>query len=180
VRRRLGATRTVSVFAVTVALAATGCGGEGQTQPVSEEREEALFAFAECMREQGIDVRDPEPGDAGLSFTGPEGKFDPEDTAKARQACRDELGGSFVEQEEEQLELKNDKLLAFARCMRQEGFEFPDPDVSENHPGLGDYIQKYSDPGDPEFEKADDTCRLEVFGHRNRGPGGSGGAETAN
>ena len=68
--------------------AGLGPAGGGELPP---EAEEAMLAFARCMREHGIDMPDPQgggliqrPGDAG---------FDPrsEEFQKAEEACREHL-----------------------------------------------------------------------------------------
>jgi hypothetical protein len=59
---RAGAALAALALALVLVLAA--CGGEdGEAEAASTgDRQEAMLAFAECMREQGIDVPDPQEG----------------------------------------------------------------------------------------------------------------------
>jgi hypothetical protein len=129
----------------------TGGGGdEADLSP--EEQEEALLDWAQCMRDQGIDIPDPEvTEDGGVIIgggtsgdpddedgtddvaTGP--PFEQEDFEAAREECGDPPGGPS-ELSEEELAERQDAALEFAQCMRDEGVEdFPDPDLSQEGPG---------------------------------------------
>jgi hypothetical protein len=145
---------------LAVFLAATGCGGGSEEGDPGAEKEEAPIAFARCMREEGIDAPDPPPAERGFGFVQPgpgddEAKFD-----AARKKCQEEVEANFEFLSEDQA-LLFDNLVLFARCMRGKGIDFPDPDQSTDR-GAGEYIKRVSDPGDPQFEEADDECRIEV------------------
>ncbi|PJJ70816.1 hypothetical protein CLV46_0344 [Diaminobutyricimonas aerilata] len=110
-------------------------------------------AFAECMREQGVDVGDPGNGE-GLRITMPEG-VSPEEAEAAMEECREYLpdGGRPRELDPEQLAAQ----LEFSKCMRENGVEdFPDPDESgririERGQGGGSV--------DTDFAAAEEACR---------------------
>jgi len=157
---------------VAVFLAAAGCGG-GEAADPGEEKEEAPIAFAKCMRERGIDAPDPPPGERGFGFVRPGSGDDEAEFQEAHDACIDEIAQTFAFISDEE-EIMFDNLTEFAGCMRGKGIDFPDPDRAVDK-GPGEYIKRASDPGDPQFEKADDECRVEVFGGADQGPGGERG-----
>jgi hypothetical protein len=69
-------------------------GGPGRQGAPSAEQQEAMLAFAECMRENGVDIPDPQ---AGGGFLQPGSGVDPQtpEFQEAMEACRDNLGGAF-------------------------------------------------------------------------------------
>ena len=135
-------------------LSGAGTDGEGATSTTlsEEEQQEAMLDWAECMREQGLDVPDPQFGEDGEVMVqvggGPGGDEgdddgdagDPQPDRQAFEAAREECGdppalGSFTEEEREEME---EDALEFAECMRDEGIaDFPDPDFSNLGPGQG-------------------------------------------
>jgi hypothetical protein len=134
-----------------------GDGGDGGSSPdelSEEEMYEAQLAYTECMREHGIDMEDPQPGEPlRVQLRG-----DPEEARAAQEACQDLLpaggpgGGANDPRAQE-------RMLEFAQCMRDNGVEsFPDP-----QPGGG--IQIGPDQAeDPDFEAAQETCREGILG----------------
>jgi hypothetical protein len=147
--------------------AAGGDGGDGATQ---QERRDAAVAFAECMRENGVDMPDPQfDEDGGMQIRVPKGA-DPGAIEEAQQECQKHLagargGGQLSEAERAELQ---EQALAFAECMRENGVDFPDPQFGEGGgmrfggPGI--------DPEDPDFKKAEEACR-------DKRPGPPGGGE---
>lgn len=65
--------------------------GGAETDQGEESFEDALLAFARCMREQGIDM--PDPGAGGFIEARPDDPVDPfsEEFQKAQEACREHL-----------------------------------------------------------------------------------------
>jgi hypothetical protein len=133
--------------------------------------EEKMRAFAQCMRDHGIEMQDPEvvtdenggtrtkvqigPGPSGA----PKGEGGPapndEVFKKAEQECRPlmpqggQLGQGPSPQDEE--DMRN-----FSKCMRENGVEnFPDP-----QPGGGIAISPENgiNPEDPAFKEAEKKC----------------------
>jgi hypothetical protein len=189
-RRYPAAAGTLGI--VLLALAA-GCGGpadaggiatlEGTatTATVAEgaeggevDLEEALLAFAACMREEGIDMPDPELDAEGnvqlVSLLGGAGLAAARagDTAAMREAatvCRGHLEGvalRFASIDRTEME---DRMLEYAGCMREHGFDLPDPDFTGggNRAGLG---RSGPFPGiglevfqDPAFQEANEGCQ---------------------
>ncbi|TCC58899.1 hypothetical protein E0H73_26745 [Kribbella pittospori] len=140
---------------------ASGTGGQPQatapsSAPASLSRDEMAVKFTQCLREQGLDVPDPEPG------KGPMLKFDKnsgvtrEKVDAAMEACRqyNPQGESGPNPQQEENGRK------FAECMRKNGVEkFPDPKPGQRGvmigPGVGD---------DPDFKKAQETCQSILAG----------------
>lgn len=159
-----------------LALALTGCGSDdgggvasagGDKTPTSKStstlsNEERALKFAQCMREHGVDMEDPEPGKANrVEFKG-NGK-DREKVEKAMRACREfspqanSTGGTNKKAEE--------AARKFAECMRENGVEdFPDPKPGQR----GIKIDK-KQADDPDFDKAQEKCRDELPGGKKTG-----------
>jgi hypothetical protein len=123
-------------------------------EPVSDD--EARLKFAQCMRENGIDVPDPEPsGGGGMRIALGEG-VDPQKAQAAMEKCRSHLpnGGERMKLDPEQVE----NLRKLAQCMRDNGVEdFPDPsaDGTVQFGGAGRNI----DPNDPTVRAALEKCQ---------------------
>jgi hypothetical protein len=163
-------------LALTAAILAACGGGGGGGGEDQASREEAALEFSECMREHGVDVPDPKPGQAGVMLggttkSGPGGKnkttigINPEDpaTKKALEACESKMpqGQKMSPQQEEKFK---EAALAFAKCMREHGVNMPDPQFG----GKGKISMKIEkgglDPNSPAFEEAQEGCRKEVPG----------------
>ena len=109
--------------------------------------EEAALAFSECMRDQGVtDFPDPQfsEGGGGVILGSPDGEdggidFESDEVQAAFEACGEALeraafgpgGGNFDETEFQ------DNLLAMAECLRDQGFDVDDPDLSNFGPIAG-------------------------------------------
>ena len=156
---------------------------------------EAFVAYATCMREHGIDMPDPQVSDEGggkfsVGFSAGEGggNLDSDEFQEADEACRPLLENAVGEGEPPELSPEDEeKLLEFARCMREHGIDMPDP-------GEGGMLFRVGGPGDAdaidpeEFEAAQEACqdllpgRLDGDGPSVQiGPGGgaNGGVTTA-
>ena len=191
-----------AVLAATIALFAAACGQgasasaevasletveaateDGGASPEEVDTEAAMLAMAECMREHGVDVADPEVDDEGNVL--PPRPTDPESVDRdamrtSRDACSEHLDGiEFGFQSVDQTELQ-DTLLEYASCMRDNGYDMPDPDLvalgsgpGGGGAGAGPFGEL--DRADPDFVSAQEVCEevLAEFGFR--GAGGPGG-----
>ena len=161
------ATFTALAAASVLGLAACGGGDEGEPEPSGADKaRDGALAFARCMRENGVDMPDPRSDGSGRILIGPgpggdgQARFDPSDPTfrKADEACRKHLEAGFEEPgEEEQAEMR-DAFVKYARCMREEGIDLPDPD-----PGGGGFRMRLGDPDAPDlespaFKEADGRC----------------------
>jgi hypothetical protein len=199
--RRLG---TGALAALVLALTLAACGSSGGGNQVAslggddarttaddggssddaeKDPEDAFREFAECMREHGVDMPDPEVSDdGGVSFSAPEGAA-PADGAEVRgsdefasahEACEQHLegvvNGDGKRPNEEQQEKFREQALEHAQCMRDHGIDFPDPQFGDGGmvtQSLGGGI----DPNDPTFQDAMEECS-EKAGLPKPGKGG--------
>lgn len=109
--------------------------------------------FAECMREHGIDVPDPENGNDGgaVQFALPRDS-DSTVMGEAMEACKKFLpnGGEPMKLDPEQLA----EARKFSQCMRENGIDdFPDP-----NPDGGIMIEGDEIVVDDEFRAAQEAC----------------------
>ncbi len=153
--------------------------------------EDAVLEFSQCMRENGVgDFEDPTIGADGSVDFRPGGTFSESeadrDTIRAAfEACQDHLGSlSFGPGSGDRSEIE-DTLYEFAVCMRDNGYDMPDPDFSallrgsgegEGGGGGGPFGEDF-DPEDPAFTSALEACEDVFggslrFGGRPRGGGG--------
>ncbi|WP_406065722.1 hypothetical protein OG462_40095 [Streptomyces sp. NBC_01077] len=127
--RRITRAAATTSLAAALALLATACSGSdtGASKSVSEEGKKADQAFEhrKCLREQGLDVPEPKPGEQGVGLTIGGDGMSKEKMEKAFKACQDKAGGAGFGKEPTQAD--KDKALAYAKCMRENGFNMPDP-----------------------------------------------------
>ncbi|MFC4114056.1 hypothetical protein [Nonomuraea zeae] len=173
-RRRVFSALVTAPFALTLVL--TGCGsGDGggsdvasvnggtgdktaaSAQPGTDSQEKAL-KFAQCMRENGADMPDPDAGGKmAMTFDAPQEKVQ-----AAQEACRQYApsGGQEIRNDPQMAE----NLRKLAQCMRDNGVEsYPDPE--------GSMMRLSKEAGeDPDFKAAEEKCQQESAA---ASPGGS-------
>lgn len=166
--------RLARMLAATVAtgclLAAAACGGSqgddgtlpsagGSTASSAADEEpidpdEAMLRFTECMREQGIDMGDPD--DNGALIIGP-GDNDPEQMEAAEKVCGRYLEAAMPDDTAMQIpEEDKQKMLDLAACMRDRGYDFPDPTFD------GGQVSQELGENTPAFQKDHEECAAEV------------------
>ena len=137
----------------------------GPSQSASRSVEDDGLAFARCMRDQGVDVPDPDP-DARFGSGGQNpGNVDLDDPKfqKALRECQDLLPGGSPS--DRTFDAKAQELiLKLAKCMRQEGVEFPDPQFDANGQPVGGGNIRAKILSDPKFREALRKCRKFVPG----------------
>jgi hypothetical protein len=156
--------RTHILITAVLALAVAACGadpsGDGDSAADRETKmQDAALDYARCMRENGVDMPDPDVGQGGIRMTSPKGVA-PSKMRKADQVCQKYLQAVKPPEmsEEEQKEFR-DAALANARCMREHGIDFPDPEFGKNGEarveiGRGSGI----DPESTKFKEAQKAC----------------------
>ena len=191
--------RLLTAIAVILVLGlSTGCGddsskdgdsalpdaaGASSKAPADDDEadldpEDAMLKFAECMREQGVDVPDPTAG-GGIHV---DGRGVPQEQMEAAQAAcqkwmdmaEPEDGGEPLTEEEKQ------SFLDMAACMRERGWNYPDPTFDggrvtqkiEKGEGEGNLPQ----PEDPAFKKDTEQCSSEA-GMEPPGEGAGGSTD---
>lgn len=196
----------LKLIALTLLLAACGSGSddaaagvasleaaetttETTVEPVAVEAdtEEQLLEFAQCMRDQGIDMEDPTvdaEGNIGFgAFGGGDGQ-PPEGIREAALECEEFLDGIQLFGRDFDLTELEDMVLEFAQCMRDNGYDMPDPDFSSfGQPpadGEGNGGGRAGGPfgdidfSDPDFITAQEAC-AEILDDFGRGPGTGAG-----
>jgi hypothetical protein len=154
--------------------------------------QDAALAYARCMRENGVDMPDPQV----TTGSGGEVKIDQqggspvskEKFAAADQVCRHFMADAAPNGQGPAMSAEDqDKVLAFAKCMREHGIDMPDPDFSGG--GVRIQVNGGSDDDgsgpknpkdDPEFKAADEACSSLLPGKMGTGGGGTdskGGSE---
>lgn len=130
----------------------SGGAGESATPGSQDEMHEMGLQFAQCLREHGVDVDDPQPGQ-GIQL-----QVEPEDQAtaeEAMEACEEFLPPAPPPEDEEEI---REDMLQYAECMRDNGVEeFADPKPGEGI-NIGPEVAE-----DPDFEQAEQICE-EIFG----------------
>ena len=169
-----------SVASAQVATLATPDPDAATTEVPTEEidGQQAILDFVACLRDNGLDIPDPQFGPDGPRFADPSvlASIDlgSTDFLDAMEACEDLLAALQPQIDPEQQAEQNDQLLGFAECMRREGVEFPDPDPVR---GLtlgsmrGADGELSFDPFSPEFQAASEVCTAELGLEVPGGPG---------
>ena len=153
----------------------------GVDEGVSDE--ESILAFAACLRAQGLDVEDPTvDADGNLRPPRPRdaGEEDLDLRHTAMEACSEHLDNVAFGLGAADRAEREDELLEYAACMRENGYDMPDPDFSAigtPGPGAGGGPFGAIDRDDPAFQTAQDAC-ADIFGTGSPIPGGGpGGGE---
>jgi hypothetical protein len=156
-------------------------GGGGPSQGPDPEFQDAMLEYAQCMRDNGVDMPDPEfgddgsvsihaaPGQAGFAEESPDAVFEAadEECSPIVEDARPEVDIDPEEQAEMQ-----DRMIQVSQCMRDKGHDMPDPEFTDD----GGVLMRGGAPGeagegpDPEFEADLEACNEEAG---IEGPGGA-------
>ncbi len=147
-------------------LESTTTQATGDAAAVSPDDEQALLAFAQCMRDNGVDMEDPTvDADGNLRIQPPRNAasedFDREAAREAFNACANLLEGVALGPFDGDLTELEDTLVEYAACMRDNGYDLPDPDLSDGLRSFGRRGGIFGveiDPNDPDFIAANDAC----------------------
>jgi hypothetical protein len=180
------------LLAACAVLALAACGSSGKDNNGGSDEDQAFDAalkYSKCMRDQGVDVPDPERGPNGgiIVRAGSSRKDDaagkatslgpdnPKFKAADKQCAKyREAGGGDKPSPAEQAK-RNDAFIGYAQCMRSKGINFPDPKIN------GNQVQMRIGPGvrpdSAKFKAADKVCHPKLAAVE---PGGApSGAGTA-
>ena len=161
--------------------------GEAAAGDVEFQAEESVLALTECLRVEGIDIPDPEFDDEGnfrlrslMELGEAADSIDPDDLEAGLEACSEYLAGVTQLIASIDRSAIEDRLYLYADCMREEGYDMPDPvfDVRPTgeipDPGSASASGPFGDidDRDPDFLAANQACQR-VFGE-TFGPGGFG------
>lgn len=164
-RSAFGVAAAAVVLLVMSACATDGggvasAGGEATPGAVEDntaalDADAQALAFAECMRDNGIDMPDPLPGQQGLyeALThGAEGE-DQTTVERAFAACQ-ELAPQYDHGPDHDQEMSETRL-AIAECLREKGFDVPDDLSGVTHDDLDQ---------DDDLNAAMEECRDRIVG----------------
>ncbi|MFF1500449.1 hypothetical protein ACFVZR_11320 [Streptomyces sp. NPDC058316] len=150
------------LIAAAVVLSATACSGDGggrgsgtksggSASDNKKTEEDQALEHRKCLREQGLDVPEPKPGENSHGITINGGGKSKKEMEKAFKACQDKAVGGGPK---ELTQAQKDKMLAFARCMRKNGIDMPDPKFDGGMAQAPSMQQKDM----KKFEKANAAC----------------------
>jgi hypothetical protein len=130
----------IAVLAATaLALGACGSGGNDNASGKSQEDKafEGALKFAKCMRDEGIEMPDPQKQPGGgimQKMGGPGRRVDKAKLEAAQKKCQHfmNVGGGIRQGDPEDEAEHRDALLAYAKCMRAHGVPMKDPKFSGN------------------------------------------------
>jgi len=160
-----------------LALGLGACGKDGKAGTGSATAKAASDAdkmrqFAKCMRDNGINMPDPQvdsKGNVAMKMEGPKGGGTPEELDAKMKAAEGKCkhlqpnGGKPKKLNAEELA----KRRALAKCMREHGVNMPDPDPNDGgikvtKRGAGGSPKHETsdgvDPESPTFKAADKAC----------------------
>ncbi len=179
------ASKVASVGEATTTTAPAGDGSTSDKGDGDADVQDAMLAFAQCMRDHGIDMPDPQMNSDGRAvFTAGQAAGDgaPLDKTKmdeAQQACQEHLDKVRSETpapDPAEMEARKQQMLDFAQCMRDHGVDMADPQFSTEGGGLSVSLGgPGTDPNSPAWKEANETCSAQVGMEQPGGPGGAGG-----
>lgn len=144
--------------------------------------EEAMREFARCMRENGVDMPDPQPaadgkptrmivgGGPGSDDKAGRAPMDKDKMDKANAACSaimENVAQDPAHQLDPAEEAKmKEQALGFSKCMREHGIDMPDPQFGSGPGGGGMTVTvggpggdgNGPDPASPAFQEAQEAC----------------------
>ena len=179
----------ITVVAGGACAALVACGGSSEADSQDEQAsfEDAQLEFAQCMRENGVDIPDPEPGQGGGIIFDSESGIDPSSDSfqAAQEECGSILDEAIPEGERPDPAEMRDQLHQMTECLRDKGYDVPEPQIvgpgddppSEPPTASGDFEELQDDP---EFQQAQEDCADEagLEGGPGGGPPGGPGNES--
>jgi hypothetical protein len=146
----------------TSALALAACGedaaGGSPAADADKKAQDAQLKFARCMREHGVDMPDPKPGERGIRLQ-PQAGVSQGTMQAADKACRKYLQDLKPREMSPEQEKKfRDAALAHARCMREHGVDMPDPTFGDNGTATIRIARGGVDLNSPKVKEAQEAC----------------------
>jgi hypothetical protein len=171
------------MLVVAIGLALSSCGSDSNdvaslgATPTTELEEAVLddeakvMAFVECMREQGVELLDPEvDADGNVQVPAVAEGFQ---TSKAEWIAADEVCGELLEgvtfaQKEAYKTEELDWYVELATCLREQGFDLDDPTAETLEAWLTD-LKTVFDWEDPQAVEAYELCSGQSIGGGGKG-----------
>jgi hypothetical protein len=182
-------TFTTSIVALALAGLLGACGNDGGADDNStgsgeasaEEEQDAILEYAQCMRDHGVDVPDPEIGEDGSVGAEPdldETGASQETIEAAKVACQPILdavnaGGEHPDAQDAAETL--DQMVAVTECMRATGYDMADPSVGDDgeiRAGSGlprDASQEEIEQQDADLEDCQDQAGIDLSASEDEG-----------
>lgn len=167
-------------------IASAGDGSVAKTAADKKKKadpQQAGLDFARCMREHGVDMPDPIAGEGGRIMIGPGPGGDaggpsraaapPAGFEAAHKACGHFLEDLVGDGPGRMDPAEQDRALKFAKCMRDNGVDMPDPDFSGGGMSIAIAPGSGGGPDSEAFKTAQKACGS-FFG-----PAGGAGAGPA-
>lgn len=142
--------KRVLLIPLLIVLAACGAANSGSPTKGSTSTQDQWVAYARCLRGQGVDAPDPQPGQP-LKISGQ--GVSKEKLDAAMQACKQHNpkdGGTETAAD-------RDRALKIAQCMRKKGINVADPE-----PGQPISIEGGAGQDPQKVEQARQECRQEI------------------
>ena len=159
-------TRALLIAAALAATLLAGCGedldgsgGDGSARGPDAKTKKAMLAYAQCMREHGVNMPDPQFGENGVRQRVEGGS--PEKMRAAESACKKyQKDIKPPDLSPEQREEMKKAALANAKCLRAHGIDAPDPVFNDD----GSVEMRIGGPGrkrpdEDTMRKAQEACR---------------------
>jgi len=153
--------RFIPLVLTAAAFALGACGGASAAADSNGDLEKQVQAYVECLRENGADVPDPTVDEKGnITFGQPAAgqTFDRAKIQEAQKKCGEPPEGITSGMTRLNDPATQDAAVKFAQCMRAEGVNVPDPDLSKIGSGEGGAFGDI-DRDDPKVSAAIDTCQ---------------------
>ncbi|MBC9719580.1 hypothetical protein H9Y04_44560 [Streptomyces sp. TRM66268-LWL] len=153
-RRRVITAGVAAVVAISLAACGAGDDTGNEADGMASGGKDEGLQYASCLRDQGVDVPDPKPGDQAVTQI-PDGV--PRAKAEAAiKACQKYAPQTHTKEEHEQFQKE---ALELAKCYRKNGVEVDDPKNGVFIPPQG------TAQDTPAFKKATEACK-EFMGNR--------------
>ncbi len=140
-------------------MAACGTPASAAKSSSSADKQKAQLAWAQCMREHGVNLPDPGANSGPVQLN-----VDPATMDAAQNACKSLLKGQDLSKPSaaDQARMR-DALVKFSECMRAHGINMPDPEFNGNGATIraGD---SSIDPNSAEFQTAQKACQKNLPG----------------
>ncbi|MCW2990031.1 MAG: hypothetical protein JWM73_625 [Solirubrobacterales bacterium] len=154
--------RLLAPALLIAATAVAGCGGSSSssgsgTNSSAASQDAARVKFAQCMRQNGVDVPDT-PGQGG---GGPPAGVSQTKLQAAQTACQKYRQSAFGNVTDAQRQAFQDAFAKFASCMRGQGIDMPTPTPGQGRPpgGGGAGGPGGIDRNDPKVQAAQKVCQ---------------------
>lgn len=162
-------------------------------EDVEVDAEQAMLDLAACLRDNGVDIEDPTVDASGnVQFGGLRGatadgaEIDRDAFRAAMDQCQESLEGvalGFGGRGEIDVTELQDTMVQYAACMRDNGYEMDDPDLTNSGPGSGGEPGEGGGGGpfgeidrdDPDYVAAQEVCGDILGGLPGGGLGRPGG-----